>query len=92
MSKRPPRTSPNGSEPPGSVTDARALRPEGPAGAARPSRDPAHRPSAVEASPPGSFASLWGWDRPFEIYDDFDLPTYVGPTTLSNLPWITDPA
>jgi agmatinase len=26
------------------------------------------------------------------VYDDFDLPSYVGPTTFSNLPWITDPA
>jgi agmatinase len=45
----------------------------------------------VEAGTPGSFASLWGWDRPFEVYDDLDLPTYVGPTTFSNLPWVTDP-
>ena len=91
MSKRPLRPSRTGSVQPGSVTDARALRPAGSAGAARPSRDPAHRPSAVEAASPGSFASQWGWDRPFEVYDDFDLPTYVGPTTFSNLPWITDP-
>ncbi len=33
-----------------------------------------------------------GWDQPFETFDDFDLPTYVGPTTFMNLPWITDPA
>ncbi len=30
--------------------------------------------------------------RDYETYDDFDLPTYVGPTTFMNLPWITDPA
>jgi agmatinase len=74
------------------VSDARALRPARSAGAARPSRDPAHTPTGVEAGPPGSFASQWGWDRPFEVYDDFDLPAYVGPTTFSNLPWVTDPA
>jgi agmatinase len=38
------------------------------------------------------FARDNGWDREFETYDDFDLPTYVGPTTFMNLPWITDPA
>jgi agmatinase len=87
VSKRPPRTPRNGA-----VPDARALRPARSAGAARPSRDPAHPPAGVEAGLPGSFASQWGWDRPFEVYDDFDLPTYVGPSTFSNLPWITDPA
>src|SRR5215207_8648309 len=39
-----------------------------------------------------SFGSQWGWDGDFEVYSDFDLPTYVGPTTFSNLPWIADPA
>jgi agmatinase len=33
-----------------------------------------------------------GWDRDWEVFSDFDLPTYVGPTTFMNLPWITDPA
>ena len=33
-----------------------------------------------------------GWDREFEAYDDFDLPTYVGPSTFMKLPWVTDPA
>ena len=28
----------------------------------------------------------------FETYDDFDLPTYVGPATFMKLPWVTDPA
>jgi agmatinase len=40
----------------------------------------------------GQFASEWGWDRDYEVFSDFDLPTYVGPTTFSNLPWITDPS
>jgi len=37
------------------------------------------------------FAALNGWDHEFKVYDDFDLPSYVGPTTFANLPWITDP-
>jgi agmatinase len=37
------------------------------------------------------FAAANGWDREFETYSDFDLPTYVGPSTFMNLPWITDP-
>ena len=37
------------------------------------------------------FASHNGWDQAFETFDDFDLPTYVGPTTFMKLPWITDP-
>jgi agmatinase len=40
----------------------------------------------------GRYASQWGWDRDFEVYPDFELPTYVGPSTFSNLPWVTDPA
>jgi len=53
----------------------------------------AERPDpARDASEPVDFARLNGWDRDWETYDDFDLPTYVGPTTFMNLPWITDPA
>ena len=46
------------------------------------------------SSRPGSsdFAALNGWDRDFETFSDFQLPSYVGPTTFQNLPWITDPA
>jgi agmatinase len=43
-------------------------------------------------APDRSFGRQWGWDREFEMYSEFDLPTYVGPTTFSKLPWITDPA
>ncbi len=94
MSKRPPPDSSKRRHVPGNgqPTDGHDLRPARSAGAARPSRDPAHRPSTVEAGPKGSFASQWGWDRPFEVYDDFDLPTYVGPVTFANLPWIADAA
>ena len=38
------------------------------------------------------FAKLNGWDRDWETFSDYDLPTYVGPTTFMNLPWIEDPA
>ncbi len=37
------------------------------------------------------FATRNGWDAAYEVFDDFDLPTYVGPTTFMKLPWITDP-
>ena len=38
-----------------------------------------------------ALAARNGWDREYEVFEDFDLPTYVGPTTFMNLPWITDP-
>jgi agmatinase len=41
---------------------------------------------------PTNFAAANGWDREFETFADFDLPTYVGPVTFMKLPWITDPA
>ena len=41
---------------------------------------------------PPTSPQLNGWDREYETFSDFDLPTYVGPTTFMNLPWITDPA
>ena len=49
-----------------------------------------HDPRANSAAEAG-FAAANGWDREFETYSDFELPTYVGPTTFMNLPWITDP-
>ncbi len=42
--------------------------------------------------PDPGFAAANGWDQPFEEFSDYELPTYVGPTTFMNLPWITDPA
>ncbi len=41
--------------------------------------------------PAPDFAAANGWDAEFETYSDYDLPTYVGPSTFMNLPWITDP-
>ena len=38
------------------------------------------------------FAARNGWDRPFEAYDDYDLPMYVGLPTFQKLPWIADAA
>ena len=54
-----------------------------------------HDPNAdagSDARSDAGFAAANGWDQPFEVYSDYDLPTYVGPTTFMNLPWITDPA
>jgi agmatinase len=51
----------------------------------------AERPHDPDASSDRDFAAANGWDREFETYSDFELPTYVGPTTFMNLPWITDP-
>ncbi|MEO8208007.1 MAG: agmatinase [Chloroflexota bacterium] len=48
------------------------------------SERPIHRPDG--------FAVQNGWDREHETYSDFDLPTYVGPVTFANLPWVTDAA
>ncbi len=45
-----------------------------------------------DPSPERDFAAHNGWDQAFETFDDFDLPTYVGPTSFMKLPWITDPA
>ena len=51
----------------------------------------AERPHDPARSTATSRATTAG-TRDFETYDDFDLPTYVGPATFMNLPWITDPA
>ena len=53
----------------------------------------AKRPHDSRADSPAEagFAAANGWDREFETYSDFELPTYVGPTTFMNLPWVTDP-
>jgi agmatinase len=38
------------------------------------------------------YAAANGWDAAFEVYEDLDLPTYVGPSTFANLPYVVDPA
>jgi agmatinase len=38
------------------------------------------------------FAAVNGWDHDYATYSDFELPTYVGPSTFQKLPWVTDPA
>src|SRR3954453_13086253 len=50
----------------------------------------ANQPDALE--PAVDLAARNGWDREWEVFSDFDLPPYVGPSTFSNLPWVTDPA
>ena len=37
------------------------------------------------------FAARHGWDRDFPVFDEFDLPTYVGMPTFMRLPLVTDP-
>jgi arginase family enzyme len=59
--------------------------------------DDANRPppDAADTAAHGAsagFAAANGWDREYETYSDFELPTYVGPTTFMNLPWVTEPA
>lgn len=38
------------------------------------------------------FAVVNGWDRDYETYSEFELPTYVGGVSFMKLPWITDEA
>ena len=45
--------------------------------------------STPDAAP--DYAAANGWDRAYETYADYDLPTYVGPVSFMKLPWITDP-
>ena len=52
----------------------------------------AERPHPSDDPPARDFAAANGWDRDYEVFADFDLPTYVGPTTFMKLPWVTDPA
>jgi agmatinase len=71
---------------PATTSRANALPPESSMHAANGTGHPA---------PPAQFGEYgrhWGWDAEFEVFDDFNLPTYVGPVTFSNLPWIDDPA
>ncbi len=46
----------------------------------------------AERSAEPDFAAVNGWDREYETYSDFELPTYVGPVSFMKLPWVTDPA
>jgi agmatinase len=46
-------------------------------------------PSGHGAAP--DFAHRNGWDREYEAFSDYDLPSYVGPVTFGRLPWVTDP-
>ena len=51
----------------------------------------AERTPDADALPDRDFAKANGWDREYETYSDFELPTYVGPVSFMKLPWITDP-
>ena len=65
----------------GEARASRASRPEEDNVAERP-----HHPGDVD------FAARNGWDRAYEAFDDFDLPTYVGLPTFMKLPWVPDAA
>ena len=86
MSERPPRR-PRGAE---RLEPGRGHEPD-PAGHPDPARGD-HPSIGHVHGESGGFGHRFGWDREFEVYSDFDLPTYVGPSTFSNLPWVTDPA
>jgi agmatinase len=45
-----------------------------------------------DSRPGPDYGARNGWDQPFDTFDDFDLPTYVGPVSFMKLPWVTDPA
>jgi agmatinase len=60
-----------------------------------------HRPRSSASSvgqpangvgPSLALATHNGWDQDWEVFPDLELPPYVGPSTFSNLPWVTDPA
>jgi agmatinase len=53
--------------------------------------DPARASDASDPTGERDFANLNGWDREYETFTDFDLPTYVGQVSFMKLPWITDP-
>jgi agmatinase len=48
----------------------------------------AERPHDSHRDP--EYAHRNGWDATFETFPDLELPTYVGPATFMNLPWMTD--
>jgi len=50
------------------------------------------RVSERQPAPPSDLAVRNGWAGEFEVFSELDLPTYVGQTTFSNLPWIDDAA
>jgi agmatinase len=39
---------------------------------------------------PADLGDRNGWSQTFEVFDDANLPTYVGPTTFAKLPWVDD--
>src|SRR5919198_958456 len=49
------------------------------------------RPS-TPSSGERDFAAANGWSDPYESFDDFDLPMYVGPVSFQKLPWVDDAA
>ena len=60
------------------------------AGADSTSGDAATGRSARARSATVDFAGVNGWSEPVELFDDFDLPMYVGQVSFQKLPWIAD--
>ncbi|HYC06552.1 MAG TPA: agmatinase [Candidatus Binatia bacterium] len=50
------------------------------------------RPHPSDDPSSADFAQANGWEVDYELYPDFDLPTYVGMQTFSKLPWVPDAA
>jgi agmatinase len=73
-----------------SRTPANGTTPSRRNGARAGSRNGAATP--VSDAAPGEYGRQFGWDADFEVFDGFDLPTYVGPVTFANLPWVEDAA
>lgn len=54
---------------------------------------PAADAVAAESTSAGAgFAARNGWAGEFPVFDEFDLPMYVGQASFQRLPWVTDPA
>jgi agmatinase len=48
--------------------------------------------TASRSGAPSDLASQNGWAADFEVFDQVDLPTYVGVPSFSRVPWVEDPA
>jgi agmatinase len=58
------------------------------------SEHPYHPPHPGDPVPEHApdYARQFGWDAEIDLFDAFDLPSYVGPVSFQKLPWIEDPA
>jgi agmatinase len=49
-------------------------------------------PASTPSSGTPDYAAANGWSEPYETFEGFDLPSYVGQVSFQKLPWIEDPA